>query len=458
MSVTAVPNTRAQVSFHMKAVVYAEKGKFEIREKPKPSVIDATDAIVRVTTASICTSDLHIRAGAVPRAVPGITVGHEFVGVVEEVGKGVSRFSVGDRVAVNVETFCGHCFYCRHGWVNNCTDPAGGWAMGCRIDGCQTEYVRVPFADNGLTPIPAHVSDEKALFTGDLLSTGYWAADIGEVSEGDVVAIIGAGPSGIAAAYFLARNGFKCVIFERGNQIGGALNLIPHERLPKDAILKDWEFVNNSDLISVVFESDISNPSELFSQGFDEVLIAGGEPNCAKLNIEGEDLAVSYLEYLAQPEKYITTGNVAVIGGGNVAADCAIVAQAQGAVYVEMFVRRGLSDMRITPAERHEILERKINISAGTSPDKIIKTGEKYSLFVHKNRFNGEKWEPISDTSVELPDFDLIIRAIGAKADEKQFDSRLIYIGDCKTGGSTLVEAMADAKNTAFELIKKYQA
>lgn len=278
------------------------------------------------------------------------------------------------------------------------------------------------------------------------------------VPNGKKIAIIGAGPSGIAAAYFLARNGFKCVIFERGNQIGGALNLIPHERLPKDAILKDWEFVNNSDLISVVFESDISNPSELFSQGFDEVLIAGGEPNCAKLNIEGEDLAVSYLEYLAQPEKYITTGNVAVIGGGNVAADCAIVAQAQGAVYVEMFVRRGLSDMRITPAERHEILERKISVSAGTSPDKIIKTGEKYSLFVHKNRFNGEKWEPISDTSVELPDFDLIIRAIGAKADEKQFDSRLIYIGDCKTGGSTLVEAMADAKNTAFELIKKYQA
>ena len=272
------------------------------------------------------------------------------------------------------------------------------------------------------------------------------------------IAIIGAGPSGIAAAYFLARNGFKCVIFEKSSQIGGALNLIPHERLPQDAILKDWEFVNNSDLISVVFESDISNPSELFSQGFDEVLIAGGEPNCAKLNIEGENLAVSYLDYLAKPEKYVTKGNVAVIGGGNVAADCAIVAQAQGAVYVEMFVRRGLSDMKITPAERHEILERKINVSAGTSPDKIIKTGEKYSLFVHKNRFNGEKWEPISDTSIELPDFDLIIRAIGAKADEKQDDPRLIYIGDCKTGGSTLVEAMADAKNTAFELIQKYQA
>lgn len=278
------------------------------------------------------------------------------------------------------------------------------------------------------------------------------------VPNGKKIAIIGAGPAGIAAAYFLARNGFKCVIFERGPQIGGALNLIPHERLPQEAIIKDWEFVNNSELISVVFEADVANPAELFNQGFDEVLVAGGEPNCVKLNIEGEDLSVSYLDYLASPEKYATKGNVAVIGGGNVAADCAIIAQAQGAVYVEMFVRRGLADMRITPAERHEILERKINVSAGTSPDKIIKTGEKYSLYVHKNRFNGEKWLPLSDTSVELPDFDLIIRAIGARADAKSDDQRLIYIGDCKTGGSTLVEAMADAKNTAFELIKKYQA
>ena len=184
----------------MRAVVYKERGRFELEDRPRPRISDPRDAIVRVTTASICTSDLHIRAGAVPRAVPGITVGHEFVGVVEELGPGVEGFSVGDRVAVNVETFCGHCFFCKRGWVNNCTDPAGGWAMGCRIDGAQAEYVRVPFADNGMTRIPDHVTDEQALFTGDLLSTGYWAADIGEVSEGDTVAIIGAGPTGICTA------------------------------------------------------------------------------------------------------------------------------------------------------------------------------------------------------------------------------------------------------------------
>ena len=184
----------------MKAVTYVDKGVFEVRDKPEPSVSEPTDAIIRVTTASICTSDLHIRDGFVPRAVKGVTVGHEFVGVVVEVGSGVERFSPGDRVAVNVETFCGHCFYCRRGWVNNCTDRNGGWALGCSIDGGQAEMVRVPFADNALTRIPDGVSDEQALLTGDLLSTGYWAAGLGDISEGDVVAVIGAGPTGICTA------------------------------------------------------------------------------------------------------------------------------------------------------------------------------------------------------------------------------------------------------------------
>lgn len=184
----------------MRAVVFVERGVFEVRDVPEPSIVDPGDAVIRVTTASICTSDLHIRAGAVPRAVPGTVVGHEFVGVVEAVGPAVKRFSPGDRVAVNVETFCGDCFFCRRGWVNNCTDPAGGWALGCRIDGGQAELVRVPYADNGLTRIPDGVTDEQALFTGDLLSTGYWAADIGDISEGDTVAIIGAGPTGLCTS------------------------------------------------------------------------------------------------------------------------------------------------------------------------------------------------------------------------------------------------------------------
>ena len=181
----------------MLAYTYVEKGKFKLLDKPVPKLSDARDAIVRVTMSSICSSDLHIKHGSVPRAVPGITVGHEMVGIVEETGKDVTKVKPGDRVTVNVETFCGTCFFCQNGYVNNCTDPNGGWALGCRIDGGQAEYVCVPYADQGLNKIPDEVSDEQALFVGDVLATGFWAARISEITEEDTVLIIGGGPTGI---------------------------------------------------------------------------------------------------------------------------------------------------------------------------------------------------------------------------------------------------------------------
>ena len=187
----------------MLAYTYLEKGKFELMEKPKPILLHERDAIVKVTLASICSSDLHIKHGSVPRAVPGITVGHEMVGIVEEVGSKVTHVKPGDRVTVNVETFCGECFFCQNGYVNNCTDENGGWALGCRIDGGQAEYVRVPFADQGLNKIPDGVSDRQALFVGDVLATGYWATRISEIKEEDTVLIIGAGPTGICTYYVL---------------------------------------------------------------------------------------------------------------------------------------------------------------------------------------------------------------------------------------------------------------
>ena len=181
----------------MLAYTYIEEGKFALVEKPKPTLIEATDAIVRITMGSICTSDLHIKHGSVPRAVPGITIGHEMVGVVEEVGSEVYSVKAGDRVTVNVETFCGECFFCQNGFVNNCTDSNGGWALGCRIDGGQAEYVRVPYANQGLNRIPDSVSNEQALLVGDVLATGFWAARISEIKPNDTVLIIGAGPTGI---------------------------------------------------------------------------------------------------------------------------------------------------------------------------------------------------------------------------------------------------------------------
>ncbi|MBQ2725408.1 MAG: alcohol dehydrogenase catalytic domain-containing protein [Clostridia bacterium] len=181
----------------MLTYTYTSPGRFALTEKPKPVLLHPRDAIVRVTLASICSSDLHILHGSVPRAQVGITVGHEMVGIVEETGSAVTHVSPGDRVTVNVETFCGECWFCRHGYVNNCIHEHGGWALGCRIDGGQAEYVRVPFADTGLNRIPDSVSDEAALLVGDVLATGYWAARISEITPEDTVLILGAGPTGI---------------------------------------------------------------------------------------------------------------------------------------------------------------------------------------------------------------------------------------------------------------------
>lgn len=200
----------------MQAYTYINKGEFGFTEKAKPTLIDAHDAIVRVTLSSICTSDLHIKHGSVPRAVPGITVGHEMVGVVEKVGSAVMHVKPGDRVTVNVETFCGECFYCQHGYVNNCTSPHGGWALGCRIDGGQTEYVRVPYATTGLNKIPTSVTDEQALFVGDILATGFWATRISEVKADDTVLIIGAGPTGVCTLLCtLLKNPRRIIVCEK---------------------------------------------------------------------------------------------------------------------------------------------------------------------------------------------------------------------------------------------------
>ena len=200
----------------MKALTYLERGRFAVTEKPKPVVTDPRDAVVRVTLGSICTSDLHIKHGSVPRAVPGITVGHEMVGVVEAVGAEVKTVRPGDRVTVNVETFCGECYFCRNGWVNNCTDPDGGWALGCRIDGGQAEFVRVPYADQGLDKIPDGVTDEQALFVGDILATGFWAARISEITPEDTVLIIGAGPTGVCTlACVLLKQPKRVIVCEK---------------------------------------------------------------------------------------------------------------------------------------------------------------------------------------------------------------------------------------------------
>lgn len=180
----------------MKALVHDGNGNIAIEDRPKPALVDPNDAIVRITRSTICTSDLHIIHGAVPRALPDTVLGHEFVGVIDQAGANVMKLAVGDRVAVSCETFCGECFYCKRGWVNNCVQ--GGWELGCCMDGCQAEFVRVPFAEQTCSIIPDDIADEDALFLGDIVATGQWGAEIAELERGCTVAVIGAGPVGLA--------------------------------------------------------------------------------------------------------------------------------------------------------------------------------------------------------------------------------------------------------------------
>ncbi len=231
----------------MIAYTYKEHGKFELTEKPKPEIIDSRDAIVRVTMSSICSSDLHIKHGSVPRAVPGITVGHEMVGIVEKVGRDVTTVKPGDRVTVNVETFCGECFFCKKGFVNNCTDKNGGWALGCRIDGGQAEFVRVPYADTGLNKIPDTVTDEQALFVGDVLATGFWATRISEITEDDTVLIIGAGPTGICTLLCTElQNPKRIIICEKDeNRINFIKKHYPDVLVCEPENCKDFVFENS---------------------------------------------------------------------------------------------------------------------------------------------------------------------------------------------------------------------
>jgi alcohol dehydrogenase len=182
----------------MQAVIYQGPGNLVLKDVPRPTVIEPTDALIRITQTTICGTDLAILKGGVATVESGRVIGHEGVGVIEAVGSGVRQFKPGDRVIVSCITACGGCEYCRRGIPSNCVD--GGWILGNTIDGCQAEFVRVPFADNGLYHIPPSINEETALMLSDIVPTGLEVGVMnGQVQFGDVVAILGAGPVGLAA-------------------------------------------------------------------------------------------------------------------------------------------------------------------------------------------------------------------------------------------------------------------
>jgi len=182
-----------------KALVYTAPGEYGLYDVPVPTIIKPTDAIVRVTLSTICGSDVHIVAGHAP-IMPPRRLGHEFCGEVVELGSAVKGFEIGDRVALSCLSYCGECYYCRKGVHIHCPDPDSDvfGALGI-LDGCQTEFVRIPYAANTMYKIPAGLTEEDVLLVGDILSTGYFGAEQAEIEPGDTVAVIGSGPVGMCA-------------------------------------------------------------------------------------------------------------------------------------------------------------------------------------------------------------------------------------------------------------------
>jgi alcohol dehydrogenase len=183
----------------MKALVYHGPGERGWDTVDDPTIVDPTDAVVRIDTSTICGTDLHILKGDVPETTPGTVLGHEAVGTVQEVGAGVSTVVPGERVLMSCVSSCGRCRFCREGRYGQCLG-GGGWIFGHLIDGLQADYARVPFADNSVHKVPDQLTDEQVLFLADILPTSYEVGVLnGMVSPGDVVAIVGAGPIGLAA-------------------------------------------------------------------------------------------------------------------------------------------------------------------------------------------------------------------------------------------------------------------
>ena len=183
----------------MKALVYHGPGKIALEERPTPIITTPTDAIVKITKTTICGTDLHILKGDVPTVTDGRILGHEGVGIIEQIGESLSNFKVGDRVLISCITSCGKCTNCKKGMYSHC-ENGGGWILGNCIDGTQAEYVRIPFADTSLYPIPAGADEEALVMLSDILPTGFECGVLnGRVKPGDTVAIVGGGPIGLAA-------------------------------------------------------------------------------------------------------------------------------------------------------------------------------------------------------------------------------------------------------------------
>jgi alcohol dehydrogenase len=251
----------------MKALVYHGPGKKAWEDMPNPKIDAPTDAIVRVDTTTICGTDLHILKGDVPAVTDGRILGHEGVGTVLEVGDACTKVKVGDRVIISCVSKCGECDYCKRGMPSHCQNLGGiGWIFGHLIDGTQAEMVRVPYADNGLIPLPDGVTDEQGVMLSDILPTGYEIGVLyGAVTSGDVVAVVGAGPVGLAAIMTAGTRGASKVIAVDSNEF----------RLQQARLFGATDTVNIREVDDVVGALKAMSPDGL---GVDVAIEAVGVP------------------------------------------------------------------------------------------------------------------------------------------------------------------------------------
>lgn len=285
----------------MKALIYHGPGKRSWEEKQKPIIKNSTDAIVRITKTTICGTDLHIMKGDVPEVVDGLILGHEGIGVVDEVGPGVSSFMVGNKVLISCITSCGSCASCRKGMYSHCED--GGWILGHLIDGTQAEYVRIPHADNSLYHIPNGVDEEAIVMLSDILPTGFECGVLnGQIKPGDLVAIIGAGPIGLAtlltAQFYSPSEIFMVDLDENRLKVAktfGATKLVTH-----NAVEEIMKFTNGKGV-------DVAIEAVGTSATFDicqSIIAAGG--NIANVGVHGKSVEL-HLQKLWSKNITITT-------------------------------------------------------------------------------------------------------------------------------------------------------
>ncbi len=285
----------------------------------------------------------------------------------------------------------------------------------------------------------------------------HFASEDNLVCSDKKVAVIGAGPAGFGVASHLLAQGYGVTLFEMKNKIGGALNLIPAYRLPQEVIEADWKRLSQNSKLELRLNTCVQDYATLLKQGFSGVIVAVGEQQSRSLGIDGESFCVSYVNYLDNPEKYQTNGNIAVVGGGEVALDCALTAKHQGG-NVEMFVRRRLSDMRMEKDDYADLVENEINVTTMTRVSRVERQKNGLlNVFTIKTQFNSEnRLEDVLNSEISRPNFSLVVLALGSRCAETFMDNNFVqYAGDCVNGGSTAVEAVASGKKAAQALLEK---